>query len=152
MEMNYCRRCGKPLSNTSGHIYRCKDGHTIFANNSPAVGVFFLTDDQQVLLSVRGIEPHKGMLDAFGGFLDGAESFETAAARELVEELSLQPEDYEPLQYLLSAPGNYPYAGETVPFVSVLFCHRHTAAAIRRCRRHQKNTPPRNRPGATARR
>ena len=124
MELNFCRRCGKPLKNSGGHVYQCADGHTIFANSAPSVGVFFLTDDNQVILSVRGIEPRKGMLDAFGGFLDGEETLEAAVARELKEELSLQPEDYEPLTYLTSASGNYPFQGDLLPVMSALFWTR----------------------------
>lgn len=122
MEMNFCRRCGKPLEHIQDHVYKCADDHTIFANQSPAVGIFFVSaDNQKVLLSTRGIEPHKGMLDALGGFLDANETFEEGAARELREELDLEPEDYEPLTYLTSGYDSYPYQSDNVPFVSVLF-------------------------------
>lgn len=96
----------------------------IFANSSPAVGVFFVTADNQVLLAVRGIEPHIGMLDSFGGFVDSTETFEAAADRELEEELSLTPTDYEPLSYLTSGVGQYPFRGELTPIVSVFFWTR----------------------------
>lgn len=124
MEMNFCRRCGTSLTNVENHIYKCENGHTIFANSSPTVGVFFVTPDNEVILSVRGIEPHKGMLDSFGGFLDGQETFEDAAVRELREELSLEPNEYEPLKYLASGIGNYPYQRETLPVLSALFWTR----------------------------
>lgn len=123
--MNFCRRCGSPLTHLEHHVYQCANQHTIFANSSPSTGIFFVTADNQVLLSVRGIEPHKGMLDAFGGFVDGAgESFEHAAVRELAEELGLQSGDYEPLHYLTSAAGNYPYQGETLPVLTTFYWSR----------------------------
>ena len=126
MEMTFCRRCGSKFNESANHIYICANGHTIYANASPTVGIFFVTDDNQVLVSRRGIEPFKGQLDSFGGFLDGKESFEQAAVRELEEELSLMPEDYEPLQYLCSHPGAYPFAGEVIPITSVFFWSRLT--------------------------
>lgn len=122
--MNFCRRCGTKLTNTQDHIYACESGHTLFANSSPAVGVFFLTPDNHVLLSVRGGEPRKGMLDAFGGFVDGEETAEGAVARELHEELGLKPTDYEAVQFLCSSVGHYPYKGEVVPVLSLLFWSR----------------------------
>jgi NAD+ diphosphatase len=124
MEMNFCRRCGSPLKHDTKHIYRCEQGHVLYANCSPSAGVFLITENDEVLLAVRGIEPHKGMLDAFGGFVDGEETFETAAVRELNEELSLEPGEYEQLQYLTSAVGHFAYNGDKIPLLSVLFWSR----------------------------
>jgi NAD+ diphosphatase len=124
MEMNFCRRCGQKLTNVEAHIYTCSSGHTIFANCTPSVGVFLITPDNNVILSVRGIDPHKGMLDTLGGFLDGEETLEAAATRELREEAHLEPMDYEPLRYLTSGLGNYPYQGEQLPVLTVLYWTR----------------------------
>ena len=124
MEMNFCRRCGKPLTKAAKHMYKCADGHTIFPNSSPTVGVFFVTPDNHVLLSVRGIEPHKGMLDAVGGFLDGEESLEDAARREIREEVQLEPDQYEPFRYLTSCYETYPYQGESLPIASAMYWTR----------------------------
>jgi ADP-ribose pyrophosphatase YjhB (NUDIX family) len=44
----------------------------------------------QVLLTRRGIEPHKGMWDVPGGFLDNGELPEAGLARELDEELGVR--------------------------------------------------------------
>lgn len=125
MEMNFCRRCGKPLEHTQNHVYTCTNGHTLYANHSPAVGVFFVSpDNKKVLLATRGIEPNKGMLDSPGGFLDAKETFEEGATRELREELGLEPEDYMPLQYLSSEHDVYRYQNEDLPFISVIFWTR----------------------------
>lgn len=121
MEMGFCRRCGAKLSDQGNYVYVCANNHTIFANASPAVGIFFVTATNHVLLSVRGIEPHKGRLDAFGGFLDGPERLEEAIERELGEELGLKTGDYTTPQYLTSGVGQYPYGGEIMPVVSSLF-------------------------------
>jgi ADP-ribose pyrophosphatase YjhB (NUDIX family) len=124
MEMNFCRRCAAPLTHQSGKVYECASGHTMFASPAPTVGIFFLTPEHEVIVSVRGIEPRKGMLDSFGGFVDDEESLEEASVRELTEELGLRATDYEPLQYLTSAVGHYPYQGETQQLVSAFYWTR----------------------------
>ena len=122
MDMNFCRRCGKPLTHIKDHLYQCTDGHTIYGNQSPAVGVFFVSSDcQRVLLTVRGIDPGKGMLGAPGGFLDAKETFEEAIAREVREEISLDPVDYGNLSYLTSQYDGYAYKEESLPVITVLF-------------------------------
>lgn len=126
MEMYFCRRCGSPLSNLERHVYVCPNRHTLFANASPTVGIFLVTDDAHVLLAVRRIEPRQGCLDAFGGFLDGAEDFQTAAQRELTEELSLQASEYGELHYLTSQSAAYKYQGDTIPVVTVFYWARLT--------------------------
>ncbi len=125
MEMNFCRRCGKPLSKVSDNAYTCSSGHTLYTNPLPSVGIFFITPNLDVILSVRGLEPHKGMLDAFGGLVDyGDESLEAAANRELQEELSLTPDEYEPLVYLTSLATPYEYKSETFHLISSLYYSR----------------------------
>lgn len=121
MEMNYCRRCGAALSNEST-VYRCKNGHLHFLNPKPTVGVVFIRSDNRTLvLSERGIEPRKGELDTFGGFVDMGESFEQAILREIHEETSLGPSDFSPLHYLGSAPSDYRYDNEDTQVLSVFF-------------------------------
>ncbi|MBL8122106.1 NUDIX domain-containing protein [Candidatus Saccharibacteria bacterium] len=71
-----------------------------------------------VTLSVRGIEPHKGMLDSFGGFVDVEESYEDAVYRELHEELGIEKHEYTNPVYLRSAVGHYSYESETLTVVS----------------------------------
>lgn len=119
--MNYCRRCGTSLTNENEHVFICQNGHRLFANSSPTVGVFVLTESNTVLLSRRGIEPRKGMLDSFGGFIDPGESYEQAAIRELSEETGLTTDQLTPLEFLCSAPGNYPYQKDVLPVLSVFF-------------------------------
>ena len=124
MEMNFCRRCGAPVNTSDEKAYKCSNNHTLFAGNSMTVGVFFLTLENNVLLSIRGIQPRKGMLDSFGGFVDLGETLEQAAHREMKEELNLDPDDYEELQYFHSANGNYPYGGEEIPVLTAFYWTR----------------------------
>ena len=120
--MNFCRRCGQALTQANRHVYQCPEGHIIFANTSPTVGIFFVSPDKkEVLLSTRGIEPQKGMLDSFGGFLDGEETLEHAAIRELEEEVGLMPSDYTELTYFCSSIGHYDYRGETLPVLTAFY-------------------------------
>lgn len=124
MEMNFCRRCGASLIHTGGNAYRCANSHEIFLNSSPTMGVFLLTSDGQVLLSRRGIEPGKGLLDTFGGFVDGLESLEAATERELREELSLEPHEYGEPHYIASYEATYLFGGEYFPITSCVFWAR----------------------------
>jgi NAD+ diphosphatase len=124
MEMNFCRRCGSELKNEVAGIYKCKNGHSLYSNPAPTVGVFFVTDDDNVLLSIRGREPNIGDLDSFGGFIDDNETAEAAAVRELEEELGLAPNQYEDLQFLCTAPSTYLYEGEDRTVLSIFFYSR----------------------------
>ena len=124
MEMNFCRRCGSKLGPFMNGFYTCTNGHILYPNAAPAVGVFFVTEDNQVLFSVRGIEPYKGKLDVIGGFLDGDENLEDALTREIKEETGLTPDQYEIPHYLCSVITNYPYNGEDRVVIGSLFWSR----------------------------
>jgi ADP-ribose pyrophosphatase YjhB (NUDIX family) len=128
MDMNYCRRCGREL-NRQDDGFVCANGHTIYANPAPTVGVFFLNDFGQVMLAVRGIEPNKGTLDTPGGFVETGESSEQAMQREITEELGLQQKDYSPLEYLTSAVSTYEYGGETFDVLSSFYVSKLSATA-----------------------
>ncbi len=124
MEMNFCRRCGQPLTNDRDHVYICKDGHVIFANASPASSVIFVNDKKEALLAVRGMEPGKGNFDIPGGFTDHMETAESACEREMLEELGLSPQNYDPPQYILTYVDQYDYKGETIPVLSLMYWAR----------------------------
>lgn len=131
MEMNFCRRCGTPLTHKGGHAYACANGHQLYVNAAPTVGVFLIADDGQVLLARRGIDPGKGLLDTFGGFADGSESIETTAERELREELSLERNEYGDLHYIGSFESTYLFDGEYMPVLSTIFwTHLHTTRTL----------------------
>lgn len=121
MEMNFCRRCGAQLEHVSDSAYKCANQHMLFTNPAPCVGVFFITDDNKILLSVRGIEPFKGMFDSLGGFVEINETFEEAAARELYEEVGITSDQYEPLRFISTETGIYPYENEDRAILGVFF-------------------------------
>lgn len=119
--MNFCRRCGSVLSNTKAYSYECAQGHKLYLNPAPTVGVFLFDTKGDLLLSVRGIEPHKGTLDAFGGFIDGPETLERALQREMREELGLEPTDYSEPVFISSAGSSYHFGSEDLRVLSMLF-------------------------------
>jgi ADP-ribose pyrophosphatase YjhB (NUDIX family) len=105
-------------------MYKCENDHTIFESAAPSVGMFLLDENNSVLLSVRGIEPHKGMLDAFGGFVDTEETPLVALHREMEEELGLSESDYSEPIYLTTTVGHYPYENETHTVLSAIYYAR----------------------------
>lgn len=124
MDMHFCRRCGTPLRNTNGHVYTCEKGHTVFANASPASFIWIINDKNEVLVIVRAQEPGLGLLDAPGGFNDGAETYEEGLAREVEEEVGLTPADYSKPQYILTYMDTYNYKEETIDVLSGAFWAR----------------------------
>ena len=129
MEFNYCRRCGEPLQQKAEHFWKCQNSHTSFLNPAPACGVFFITDDNQVVVSRRAIDPGKGYLDSVGGFVDNSESAEEALAREILEETGLERKDYGELHFLCTAPTGYVYEDEEKRVLSIFFWTRISADA-----------------------
>jgi len=125
MEMNFCRRCGTPVTHIENDtVYRCENEHTLFASPSPTVGIFFIDADLSTVFAVRGRDPGKGLLDTPGGFIDPRESVEAALSRELEEELGLQYGDYEPPVYFASAPGTYRYQAEDRSVITLAYVSR----------------------------
>ncbi len=121
MEMHYCRRCGAKLILDHNHVYTCENGHTIYNNASPASSLWILNDNNEILVATRAHEPGKGKLDSPGGFNDGAETYEDATTREILEELGLRPSDYSEPKYLLSGIDTYEWAGETLTVLTAVY-------------------------------
>ena len=66
---------------------RC--GFVNYGNPKPCVAVLIIQQGR-LLLARRGVEPAKGMWDIPGGFIDGGETAEEAASREMLEETGLE--------------------------------------------------------------
>ena len=73
------------------------------------------------MLSVRGIEPNKGMLDSIGGFIDLNESIEQGLSREIAEETGMDASQYSTPTYFASAHGSYVHDGETRSVLSSFY-------------------------------
>lgn len=87
----FCPRCGQPYSSpehllAAGEHQRCSGcGTTVFHNPHPAVAAVPV-HGRKALLARRALEPAKGLIDTFGGFLEWGESPLDALMREFPEE------------------------------------------------------------------
>lgn len=95
-------------------------GFDLFLNTAAAVGALILAGDE-ILLTRRAKDPHKGMLDVPGGFINQEESAEEGLRRELREELGLEVGE---LAYFRSFPNEYPYKGILYHTLDMFFIAR----------------------------
>lgn len=121
MDLKFCRRCGSGLTTLDSISFQCESGHSIYSNPSPATAAIILNAEKEILVGERSLDPHKGMLDIPGGFVDGKETCEAALARELFEETGLEPTDYTDPIYFLSCIDDYEYEGEIVTVLTVVY-------------------------------
>ena len=107
MLARFCPRCGhatETFEQEGRPRARCPScRHVDYANPKPAVGAI-VARGGQVLLSRRAREPHRGLWDLPGGFLEAGESAEAAILRELAEETGLAARVR---GLVLTAPGTY---------------------------------------------
>jgi len=84
----------------------------LYHNIAAAVAIVFTYQDN-ILFTVRNVDPDKGKWDLPGGFIDPNENAEQASCREIHEEIGLviQPSD---LKYITTAPNDYLY--KNVPY------------------------------------
>ncbi len=94
----------------------CNDcGFTYYHNIAAAIAIVFTFEDK-ILFTVRNVNPDKGKWDLPGGFIDPNESAETAACREIKEELGFEISKSD-LNYITTSPNNYLY--KNVPYKTV---------------------------------
>lgn len=125
-EMNFCRRCGTSLINKKDHVFVCQNGHTIYANCSPAVALLLFNHKEELAVLTRAIDPGKGKLDFPGGFCDGNEPLQDAVHREIKEEIGVSAQQYTELEFLHSGIDPYDLDGETLSVVAAIFTARCT--------------------------
>ena len=92
-DLHFCPRCGnKPTIDAPRSLTCDHCGYGAFYNPKPVAVVIPVTEDQEILLMRRGFEPRRGHWSLPSGFVDLGETVETAATREVMEELDLRVE------------------------------------------------------------
>lgn len=111
--IKFCPRCGsRQFSYREDNSFMCGVCRfQLYVNSAAAVAALIVDDDGRLLITRRGIEPAKGMLDLPGGFVDVFETAEEAIKREIKEELNLNIKEY---SYLFSSPNEYVFKGLSV--------------------------------------
>jgi ADP-ribose pyrophosphatase YjhB (NUDIX family) len=90
-DVHFCPRCGRPPTIEAPRSITCSHcGYGAFYNPKPVAVVIPITPDEEIILMRRGFEPRRGHWSLPGGFVDLGETVETAAAREVKEELDLR--------------------------------------------------------------
>lgn len=109
----FCPQCGSANFETTGSRSKhCNDcSFNYFFNTSAAASALVFDDEGRLLLTRRGINPHKGKLDLPGGFVEFNESAEEAIRRELHEELGAEVAE---LEYFGTFPNQYEFSGMVV--------------------------------------
>lgn len=106
-QWKFCPYCSSPnieWKNTT-HCMKCNNcTRNFYINAASAVIAIITNSDGEILLTERKFDPHKGMLDLPGGFVDLGERGEDAAIREVKEELNLNVLH---VKYLDSMPNRY---------------------------------------------
>ncbi len=125
MERKFCYICGGELSDKKENSWSCKQcDQRYYENPRPCVEIILFDKQDQVLISKRGIEPRKGKYDIPGGFVDLNETLEEALAREIKEELDLEPGEYTQPKYCLSWHADYPWGKETAKTLMSVYTAR----------------------------
>lgn len=116
----FCPRCGSDQFRTIDlRVKKCQNcSFTYYFNASAAVAALIFDEKGRLLLTRRAIEPHIGMLDLPGGFIEPMESAEEAVSRELKEELGVEVVS---LEYICSFPNEYPFSGLAVSTLDLAF-------------------------------
>ena len=118
----HCPRCGAaPMQRQDGHLRCPACGHQHYINPAVAVGALVTDPSGQLLLVRRAKDPGKGLLGMPGGFIDAGETAEDALRREAREEVGLE---LGTMQFLLSHPNSYIYAGLRYDVLDLFFVCR----------------------------
>jgi NAD+ diphosphatase len=102
----FCPRCGAPTEPVeAGWVRRCeRDGSEHYPRTDPAVIMSVVDADDRLLLG-RGAHWPEGRFSVLAGFVEPGESFESAVAREVAEEVGIA---IDAARYLGNQPWPFP--------------------------------------------
>lgn len=105
---SHCSNCGNPFAADQPWPRTCARCDRTSYRNPVPVAVLLLPVDDGLLCIRRAIEPGKGKLALPGGFIDLNETWQEAAARELLEEtgIRINPEEVKEFRVLSSRAGD----------------------------------------------
>lgn len=98
-------------------------GFEFYDNPKASVQVVLENDKGEILFLRRASDPHRGMLNTPGGFVEVGETLEEAACREVKEETGLRLKS-ESLHYIGSYIDQYLYKGTNYSILSSAFFAR----------------------------
>ena len=126
----FCPRCGSNFTVQDDRSFLCAGcGLHYFINANAAVCGLIIDEQDRLLLTIRGRDPGKGMLDLPGGFVNPLETAEEALKRELREELNLVIDSW---RYLGSYPNRYVFSGLTYFTLDMAFvCQARDLSALK---------------------
>jgi ADP-ribose pyrophosphatase YjhB (NUDIX family) len=111
----HCPRCAAaltravPAGDDEERLLCPACGLVLYENPAPTASAVLVDKGGRVMLTRRGIEPHRGMWDLPGGFVRPGEDGAAAARRELLEETGLE---IAPERVLAIVPDRYGPQGE----------------------------------------
>lgn len=115
----FCPFCGKKYKQL-GDTLRCDSCQKdFFINSAPSVAVIPIFNNE-MLLSIRGIEPHKGKLGMIGGFLENGEDPLLGAVREFEEEAGYKL-DIRDLEFVGIRIDDYSYQGNNFKTLDIFY-------------------------------
>jgi ADP-ribose pyrophosphatase YjhB (NUDIX family) len=114
----YCPRCSQKFTPHKGGFPTCSQcGLHFYINPKPCTSVLIFNEHSELLLVRRAIDPHKGLWDLPGGFIEIRESIIESGKREILEELSVEIE----IDHIFDAlPDIYEYQGIIYPTISTI--------------------------------
>ncbi|MFL2640077.1 MAG: NUDIX hydrolase [Dehalococcoidia bacterium] len=92
-DYNYCPNCGSKATysdQTGQRILSCECGYIHYKDPKVAAGVLIKDPNNRILLMKRAHHPRKGYWSYPSGYVDYGEKVETAAKREVMEEVGVE--------------------------------------------------------------
>lgn len=113
---HFCPNCKNKLEH-DGETARCSQCEFIFFNNPAPCTAVIVEKQDEIMLTKRAFEPHKGWWDVPGGFVKVGETEEEGAIREIREETGLT---IKIINYLGPAIPDF-YGSNQVPTLNFVF-------------------------------